>query len=152
MLHRHNRLNTASTAHDTPSVHDAGPEHVHIVHVYTPATDGGGSGKAGTSPPATVVGVPSSVKLQMAMTPLMRLAAASYAKAASSAESNVPSHSLQLCSRRITRVKYASDRHHILPAQHSMTGHSSSLWGAGHRAKAHPAAPTQHWQSCLATG
>lgn len=56
-----------------------------------------GSGKAGTSPPATVVGVPSSVKLQMAMTPLMRRAAASYARAASSAESKVPSHSRQLC-------------------------------------------------------
>ena len=61
-----------------------------------PATGSAGSGKAGTSPPATVVGVPSSVKLQMAMTPRMRRAAASYAKAASSAESKVPSQSRQL--------------------------------------------------------
>jgi len=67
-----------------------------------PATESTGSGKAGTSPPATVVGVPSSVKLQMAMTPLMRLAAASYARAASSAESKVPSHSLQLCTKQDT--------------------------------------------------
>lgn len=63
-----------------------------------PATESAGSGKAGTSPPATVVGVPSSVKLQMAIAPLIRRAAASYAKAASSAESKVPSQSLQLCS------------------------------------------------------
>ena len=62
-----------------------------------PATESTGSGKAGTSPPATVVAVPSSVKLQMAMTPRIRLVAASYARAASSAESKVPSHSLQLC-------------------------------------------------------
>ncbi len=67
-----------------------------------PATESTGSGKAGTSPPATVVGVPSSVKLQMAMTPRMRLAAASYARAASSAESKVPSHSLQLCTQQDT--------------------------------------------------
>ena len=65
--------------------------------LLAPATDAAGSGKTGTSPPATVVGVPSSVKLQMAMTPLMRLAAVSYARAASSAESKVPNHSLQLC-------------------------------------------------------